>query len=400
MRWLAVVLLALAPLLWWGMRTDPEVTSTPDPIGDAAPTPTPTAVVEGETARLESPSPKASTLPAGSSSQDACAPFAELALLQPTSQPDESADAYRQRADQHIDQLMGGLNHSQDPDHLFALSFSPHRTTQEQLELARQAAALDPDNPLFRYRALGICASGPPVCAQVAELERDLLRVAPDNSEALIMVAASCLMRADAKCAYRYLDRAGAASEVSAYFGETITHLDRALTATDLSYQQRVELAFSLGATAPVPFGLLAEFCRGVDPVPSVPSASVIEACIAYGERSASGADTVLAQKMGEELARLGYIAQGYTPEEARTHLRERLGGSVELAVLSIAMYERLLSDEAFFRRYLAQLIDIGESAAQAWVSAQMVDWQPSCAAELIAAREGEGPAPMEQDQP
>ncbi|MEM9385916.1 MAG: hypothetical protein AAGA68_12700 [Pseudomonadota bacterium] len=392
MRWLAVVLLALAPFLWWERAPDEDVEGVPalttdELLGNPAP-------LDGEAASVESSSISALSPSQADTGKAPCGSSVDLTSFYPRRLADESDADFVARVAKHFDEQLSVLDASQDPDHLFALSFSSHRPVEERLQLARAAAAHDRDNPLYRYHALRLCAEVTPNCAQAGQLEAELLRVAPDNGDALALAAANCLYRQDAQCAYRYIDRAGSASQMTSYFGETVAYLDRALTATGLPFAQRANLAFSLAATALPPYPTLVQFCRGEGPQPAVPRASLIEACIAYGERTAGGADTVLARKIGAALAKIGYEAQGHAPEAASARVRERLGDEFPSAALAPDVDERLLQDEAFFRQYLAQLIRHGELEAQAWGAAQMADWRPDCEGELTAT------GPDERDEP
>ncbi len=396
-RWGVVMLLALAPLLWW-QRPQARPSLPQAPAASSAPDAPGTAFEAGEYKPSEDPATTGGQDPPAPS-DSSCVPPTEVLLPALERRPDESDEQYMARSADHLAKVLDSLASSTDPDHLFLRSFSSEYTVEQRLTLLEQASSLDPENALYRYHALRVCAEVPSGCASAPELEAALMSVASDNGEAHAMVAASCLGRQAVDCAYEHLNRAGASSIMTIHYGETIARLERALVATELDFQFRSPFAFSLAAGALTPYSQLTRFCVGpADPRSSVPAAALAQACVAYGERSAASSDTVLGRRIGQAVARHGYLTLGYDEEEASQRIRERIGGEVPVTPISPAVEARLFADKAFFHRYVSVTIESGELAASRWGREEIAREQARCLAAVASSSVDAAPLATERN--
>ncbi|MEM7278222.1 MAG: hypothetical protein AAF385_08860 [Pseudomonadota bacterium] len=233
----------------------------------------------------------------------------QAVMENPNAWTQEAFDKEMEKATRRMELLSGQLSESADGDHQFAAAIIG-MSLDGRNKFFEKANSIDPDNRVYRFLHATECAQGEMDCDNDKVLS-ELVRVDPDNTEALMLRALVRFSANQTDLALNDLRYASTLPATRTYFADVVLTLERALSATGMGFSESSYAAFGLSAASGGPYSDLSLMCTKMGEADE----SWRRACMQYFERVEQQADTRLVYAIA--LGSLNAISQ-YSVDSAK----------------------------------------------------------------------------------
>ncbi|MEM1152694.1 MAG: hypothetical protein AAGI44_01040 [Pseudomonadota bacterium] len=283
-----------------------------------------------------------------------------------------------QRLQNDINKTKRTLIASSDPEHKHVSALLEEDPIL-RIDLISQALEAHADAYLL-WDAVRICADSlNETGCPISEWEKKMLDVDGQNSEAWIRAAANRYESGDLGSAYAAMQQAAVAAESEDYWTHRLAMLERGfLAGSDLSFENRIERAFSVSAMQLPDYGAYVDMCKAEAPE----SIDWAYACLRYGETAERLGKTLIGQAIGRAIQKIALEAIG--DDEQLTALERRGATTREQMNLDAQLNARLSqtsrlgivgSSPTLFFAYLANIQTYGEAHAMTTLNSAIRDW-------------------------
>jgi len=265
--------------------------------------------------------------------------------------------------------LADTLSTSGDAEHvLVAALLSRNRDPNVIASMTQRALQLDDKHPLILFWAADLCerGQGGEFCASPV-VQGNTESVLGKNSAYWARVAAHRHRRGEVAGALKALKRAATEPDYDMYFAEQLLLLERGLAVLgDMSYAQRIYMAFGIAAAMPGEELQLPRICETQAKQDSI----WMEACIAYATKLVADRGTIMNQSIGLKMRAMlfesiGNVAEMRAAISARRELEQGWAWNSDQTVA-------LTLDDRVAAGYVDEFVANGEFAAFKFIEAEV----------------------------